>query len=215
MITHINVLRKHGLGSFRDMLIDVSKDPAMLTFLDNKVNGNRVGGVVTINENYGRELIELYTVGEGNGYTQTDVVGSSECMSGWGLYGLQTFRFRRSMHLNGPKTVFGNIISNPQQPEYVMLYSEFGRRIGENGALGTEHGAGGVAFVAGRPVRGGLYGKYPDLSIYNQNVLAQQSIAFDSDSTDFREMYATVLDKWLQVSSANVLGSSFPHQNFL
>ena len=97
----------------------------------------------------------------------------------------------------------------------VLVYSEFGRRIGENGALGTEHGHGGVAFVAGTPVVGGTYGRYPDLSIYNQNSLDQEYIRFRSGSIDFRHIYGTLVDRWLKVPQNSVLGSTFPTLGFL
>ncbi|MHC4897071.1 MAG: DUF1501 domain-containing protein [Planctomycetota bacterium] len=96
----------------------------------------------------------------------------------------------------------------------VMLFSEFGRRVGENGSLGTDHGHGGVAFVGGAPVTGGLYGKWPDLSKattpYNR-----YWIPFDTLSTDFRSMYATLIDRWLGASHKDILGGTFPLLGFL
>lgn len=90
----------------------------------------------------------------------------------------------------------------------VMMFSEFGRRIGENGSIGTDHGHGGLALLLGEPVVGGLYGKYPDLSIYSAPY-SRQWIRFNQDSTDFRQMYATVLDKVLGVPHERVLGRKF------
>jgi uncharacterized protein (DUF1501 family) len=90
----------------------------------------------------------------------------------------------------------------------VMLYSEFGRRVSENGALGTDHGHGSVMFLAGEPVNGGRYGQTPDLTaIHRQN--QSYYVPFDGRSTDFRRVYATVLERWLQVPSGPVLGGSF------
>jgi uncharacterized protein (DUF1501 family) len=93
------------------------------------------------------------------------------------------------------------------QQVVVMVFTEFGRRCWENGSLGTEHGHGGVAFLAGAPVVGGEFGNYPDLTNATNG---QYYIPFDGLSTDFRSLYATVLDRWLGVSSVQVLGSQFP-----
>jgi uncharacterized protein (DUF1501 family) len=82
----------------------------------------------------------------------------------------------------------------------VLVFSEFGRRIAENNA-GTDHGSGGVAFLIGDEVAGGLYGEYPDLAPEAQD---------EGDvrpSTDFRAMYASVLEQFLDVDANDVLGS--------
>lgn len=97
---------------------------------------------------------------------------------------------------------------NEDKRVVVMLFSEFGRRLGENGSLGTDHGHGGLALVAGTPVVGGRYGTPPDLSKattpYNRYY-----IPFDNDSTDFRSLYATLLDDWLGADHTQLLGGSF------
>lgn len=113
-IAHVNVFRRHGLGSFRDLLIAVTRDPAMLLWLDNYLNGSPQQGQPKINENYARELLELYTLGVGN-YSQTDVVEAAKCLSGWGLrdgYGSNEFVYRPEWHVPGPKHVLGRTISN-------------------------------------------------------------------------------------------------------
>ncbi len=83
----------------------------------------------------------------------------------------------------------------------VLVFSEFGRRVAENNT-GTDHGAGGVALLIGDEVAGGLYGEYPDLAPEAQD---------EGDvrpSTDFRAVYASVLEQFLDVDSTDVLGSS-------
>lgn len=112
LIPHINLFRRHGLGSFRTLLVEVTKDPAMLYWLDNYLNGQARAGQPVINENYGRELLELYTMGATAGYTQQDVVEVSKCLSGWSLNGPNTFMWRANYHVTGPKTVLGKLISN-------------------------------------------------------------------------------------------------------
>ena len=71
-------VRAHATGSFAELLHAMAKDPAMLLYLDG--NGNAVGAV---NENFGRECLELFTMGIGGGYTQHDVVEASRAFSGW------------------------------------------------------------------------------------------------------------------------------------
>lgn len=96
------------------------------------------------------------------------------------------------------------------QDVVVMLISEFGRRVVENGSIGTDHGECGVAFLAGQPVRGGRYGQFPDLQRIHKPG-ESYSLPFDFQSTDFRSLYATVLERWLNAPSAPILGGQqFP-----
>jgi uncharacterized protein (DUF1501 family) len=82
-----------------------------------------------------------------------------------------------------------------------MTFSEFGRRIAENAARGTDHGEASPLFLIGGGVKGGLYGSAPDLSETNMGNLRY--------TTDFRSVYATVLERWLGRPSATVLNGSF------
>ena len=84
----------------------------------------------------------------------------------------------------------------------LMTYSEFGRRVKENGSKGTDHGSGSCMFVAGNKVAGGLIGKHPSLSDLTDGDLRYH--------TDFRHVYASLLDDWLCVESRDVLGEAFP-----
>ena len=77
MMNQIGMFRKHGMGSFRDLLVEISKDPCMVLWLDN--NENHAGAV---NENYGRELLELFSMGVGN-YTEQDVKECARAFTGW------------------------------------------------------------------------------------------------------------------------------------
>jgi uncharacterized protein (DUF1501 family) len=85
----------------------------------------------------------------------------------------------------------------------VMTFSEFGRRVNENGSRGTDHGAASCLFVAGPSVKGGVVGKHPSLSDLDENDLKFH--------TDFRRVYATLLDKWLGCDSKAVLGAKWDH----
>ena len=82
-----------------------------------------------------------------------------------------------------------------------MAFSEFGRRLKENASEGTDHGAAAPVFLAGNRVKPGLIGKHPSL-----HDLQDGDVKFH---TDFRQIYATVLDQWLKVESAPILGGKF------
>ncbi|MBV9439622.1 MAG: DUF1501 domain-containing protein [Candidatus Eremiobacteraeota bacterium] len=83
-----------------------------------------------------------------------------------------------------------------------MTFSEFGRRVGENGSRGTDHGEAAPLFLVGGGVKGGLYGAHPDLARLNMGNLAY--------TTDFRSVYATVLERWLGRPSQAIVGGAFP-----
>lgn len=93
----------------------------------------------------------------------------------------------------------------------ILQWSEFGRRPGENASFGTDHGTAAPVFVIGNPVRGGLYGAQPSLAA---SVLDRNG-GNTEFTTDFREVYATILDKWLDVDSKAVLGAQHPNVGFL
>lgn len=88
-----------------------------------------------------------------------------------------------------------------------LCFSEFGRRVTENGSAGTDHGTAGPVFVVGRNAKGGLYGETPSLSDLEADNL--------KTSLDFRQAYATVIDRWLGASSTSVLGAEFEPLDFL
>jgi uncharacterized protein (DUF1501 family) len=81
----------------------------------------------------------------------------------------------------------------------VMTWSEFGRRARSNASNGTDHGDAGLQFILGTPVKGGLYGERPDLGN-----LDNDNLRF---TTDFRSVYATVLEQWLGAPAEAVLGN--------
>jgi uncharacterized protein (DUF1501 family) len=89
----------------------------------------------------------------------------------------------------------------------VMTFSEFGRRVQENSSRGTDHGAASCMFVVGPAVKGGPVGKHPSLSDLDFGDLKFH--------TDFRRVYATLLDKWLGCDSKVVLGGPFEHVDLL
>src|SRR4051812_6950926 len=90
-------LRKHAAGNFGDLVKAISRDPAMLDYLNNNQNSAK-----RPNENYARELMELFTLGVGH-YTESDVKEAARAFTGWGHNG-QEFIFRRFDHDDGKKT---------------------------------------------------------------------------------------------------------------
>jgi len=91
----------------------------------------------------------------------------------------------------------------------VIVYSEFGRRISENGSAGTDHGAAANMMVLGGLVRGGIYGSAPNLNMDPQNPTLENSNGDVKYETDFRSVYAKVLDNWLGASSVSILGADY------
>ena len=79
ILGQIDMFRRKGLGSFRDLLLHVSRDPAMIFWLDNKDNHRDA-----VNENYGREILELFSMGVGN-YSEDDVRQCSRAFTGWSI----------------------------------------------------------------------------------------------------------------------------------
>ncbi len=102
MYDQASLFRSAGLGNFQDLVLSVAQDPAMLLWLDNATNNKNHP-----NENWARELMELFTIGIGN-YSETDVKEVARAFSGWGL-NRQTFQyeFHPRQHDTGAKTIFG------------------------------------------------------------------------------------------------------------
>ena len=91
----------------------------------------------------------------------------------------------------------------------LLMFTEFGRRIGDNGS-GTDHGAGGIAFAIGDHVKGGLYGEYPSLALNQQE--EGGNLRFNMD---FRSIYTTILEDWFGLDAQPIVGGSFEKVKFL
>jgi len=113
--------------------------------------------------------------------------------------------------LNDGLTAFYNDLKNLGLLSDTLLlsFSEFGRRITENGSRGTDHGAASVMLAMGGTVRGGLYGTAPSLSPDPQNPTLENNATDVHYETDFRSVYAKVIDAWLGADSVTVLGGNF------
>jgi uncharacterized protein (DUF1501 family) len=91
----------------------------------------------------------------------------------------------------------------------ILEFSEFARRIGENGSGGTDHGEGGLMMAIGGNVHGGIYGTAPDLNPFAGNPTLSNSNNDVKWDIDFRSVYARILDNWLGADSAAILGGDF------
>jgi uncharacterized protein (DUF1800 family) len=97
----LNVIREKSLGNFKELLFDVSRSPAMLNFLNNQQNKKDHP-----NENFAREVMELFTMGRGN-YTETDIREAARAFTGWGYDKEGNFLERKKQHDEGTKTFLG------------------------------------------------------------------------------------------------------------
>lgn len=121
----LDIIRQNALGSFRDLLHEVSKSAAMLNFLN--ANQNRKDHP---NENFAREVMELFTLGRGN-YTENDIKEAARAFTGWGANVKGEFIFRKFQHDSSSKTVLGKtgnyvgddvldiLLDNPQTSKYI------------------------------------------------------------------------------------------------
>jgi uncharacterized protein (DUF1501 family) len=91
----------------------------------------------------------------------------------------------------------------------ILTFSEFGRRISENGSQGTDHGAASVMMVMGGRVSGGLYGTAPNLNTDPKNPTLENNAADIHYETDFRSVYAQVIENWLGTSAVSILGGNY------
>ena len=134
MLGQIELFQRHGLGSFRELMIAVAQDPAMLAFLDAGVN---VKG--TPNENFAREILEMFTMGVGQ-YSEQDIRESARAFTGWNASGTRFF-VDAERHDDGSKNIFGReqrfdgvqvidlILAQPATADYIAsrIYRYFVR----------------------------------------------------------------------------------------
>jgi uncharacterized protein (DUF1501 family) len=88
-----------------------------------------------------------------------------------------------------------------------LIYSEFGRRVNENGSRGTDHGAAAPVFVVGSAVTGGVYGEHASLTALDEGDLKY--------AIDYRQIYATIIDRWFGLDAHEVLGKNFEELGFI
>jgi uncharacterized protein (DUF1800 family) len=137
-----DVIRRHALGRFPDLLRASALSPAMLWYLDGRVN-RKAEGDDKPNENYARELLELHTLGVHGGYTQRDVMEVARCLTGWRVRSVKQLHkgrveFHPELHDDGAKLVLGQTIPARQREkdldrvlEIVSLHPETVRHVAE------------------------------------------------------------------------------------
>ena len=110
---------------------------------------------------------------------------------------------------NGVKDFYEDLQEHQAGDNVVLLiFTEFGRRVHDNGS-GTDHGSGGIAFVVGDAVKGGLYGEYPSLA---PEKLLEGDLHYNND---FRGLYATLLERWMGLDSKSIVGAAFEQLDFI
>ena len=98
---------------------------------------------------------------------------------------------------------YDDLVEHGRNEDTVMfLYSEFGRRIKDNGS-GTDHGSGGMAMLIGDSVKGGMYGEYPSLADDDQ---LEGDLHYNND---FRSTYTSVLEQWLSLDAAPIVNGRY------
>jgi len=137
MLRQNGLFRRNSLGSFRELLLEVTHDPAMLLWLNGVENEKGAP-----NENYAREMMELFTLGADRGYTESDVREQARALTGWARdwkYGRPYFHYDRNRHDAAAKRVFGKTgrydwrdacllaLNNPDHASYFVtkLWSYF------------------------------------------------------------------------------------------
>lgn len=131
------------------------------------------------------------------------------------LDGFDSHNNQRGQHdarmrtLDGALTAFLDDLKGRSIEDEVMVvvFSEFGRRVQENGSRGTDHGTAGPMFVLGSQVKGGLYGKHPSLADLDDGDLIH--------TTDFRGVYMTAIERWFDADATKVLGARYPSLAFV
>jgi uncharacterized protein (DUF1800 family) len=131
-------IRPNVTGRFRDMLLAVARHPAMLLYLDNaqSVGPNSVAGRMRdkgLNENLGREMLELHTLGVDGGYTQKDVTEFAKILTGWSIARAEepnagNFRYRPMIHEPGDKTLLGRVYHEDGENEAAAAMDDLAAR---------------------------------------------------------------------------------------
>jgi uncharacterized protein (DUF1501 family) len=147
--------------------------------------------------------IELLYVQMGGFDTHSDQIAQTR-LDGWHATLQRWFS-------QGVKSFYDDMAEHGLADQVVMMqWSEFGRRPEENGSKGTDHGTAVPMFVIGNPVAGGIYGDQPSLAPTDLDDGGNLV-----HSVDFRSVYATLLDKWLEVPSTEILGNGFEDLGFM
>jgi len=136
--------------------------------------------------------------------------GGFDTHAGQGVQGGGTYANLIGTYGDGIAAFYNDLRNQGLLSETLVLqFSEFGRRISENGSGGTDHGAAAVMMVLGGAVRGGIYGTTASLNPDLNNPTLENAGGDVRYETDFRSVYARVLDTWLGANSQSILGGDF------
>jgi uncharacterized protein (DUF1501 family) len=127
-------------------------------------------------------------------------------LGGFDTHGNQKTRFDSLMtQMNGAVSAFYKDLAQQNNAERVLTftYSEFGRRVKENGNKGTDHGSAQPVFLLGPGVKAGVYGKQPP---FDDETTKRNNFKME---IDFRSVYASILEKWLGTPSEPILGGKY------
>src|SRR5216683_1455336 len=195
-----DAIRKHALGKFRDLLLATATSPAMMIYLDNwlsigpdsiangvnPANPNSKKGNRGLNENYGREVMELHTVGVDSGYTQADVTALSAILTGWTVDRPNQggpFTFDPKKHEPGPKQWLGHTIGAPTGAPGSAASSPNLGLVTSNPSTGINEGLEALTLLAADP----------HAAHFISYKLAQRFVADDPPSARVDRMAATYL----------------------
>jgi uncharacterized protein (DUF1501 family) len=187
-----------------------AKNPALNHIL--KVENNIVEAAAGLNSRYGFKTQFPQNAFGNQIKTAAQIAANKSGVAALrvSLGGFDTHQNQTGTHANLMKTLAEGLVALQAALEeigrwnntVVMTYSEFGRRPRENQSGGTDHGTAAPQFVMGGKVKGGLYGQAPQLGRLDGN----GNLAY---AVDFRDLYATVLERWWNVSAQNVLGGRY------
>ena len=210
MLNQNQLFRQNALGSFADLLTGVTQDPAMLVWL----NGNQ-NAKGKPNENYGRELMELFTLGADRGaYTETDVREQARALTGWtgsSQKGVSSFVYNAALHDTGTKTIFGQTgtyswqdsvqlcLSHPMHPSFFVtkLWSYFVPTAPDAATLSSLQDIYASRQVA--PVVSAIL-QHPDF--YNGPRMTKPPVVFNAGLMRMRGMFITTSQWWSLGKSA-------------
>lgn len=197
-------LSEHNLGYLYNTMINAKSSAK---YIYEKSNASKSSAMYPKNV-FGKQL---KTISEFiNSGLETQVYYAA--LSGFDTHANQTNRQARLLELYADSMeVFVNDLekNNNLDDVLILTFSEFGRRVQQNAANGTDHGTANNVFIIGKNLKTqGLYNGLPDL----QNLDANGDLQYE---IDFREVYATILDKWLQVDDAKILNKQFSKLRFI
>ncbi|MCA9064835.1 MAG: DUF1800 domain-containing protein [Planctomycetaceae bacterium] len=177
MLAQNELLRRYALGNFGELLLEISRDPAMLIWLDSASNRKQHP-----NENYAREIMELFCLGEGN-YSEQDIRELARCFTGWEVR-RDAFRFNRYQHDTGTKTILG----------------QTGEFNGEDGVRIVLSQPTAAEFIAGKLVR---FFVSDTLELTNE-LITPLAVALRTANMEVKPVIAMILNSQLFYSSQSV-----------